>query len=498
MPDDCDVLVVGSGAGGASLAYACARAGKRVLLLERGSPPPTGAAHDERTTLIAKQPYDDRPVEVNGTARRLYMGGVVGGGTALFGAALLRPGQADFQPGRHYGERIPRAIWDWAIPYEALEPYYDQAERLYGVAGVAADDFGPLQRPRHGFPNRPLPLHPLNERLMAANRAAGLRPFRLPLAIDAGRCLACPACAGYVCPNGARQSSGHLLERAAAESLPLRVLTNVEARSLTTNGAGRVAGVLAVDRASGAQAVYRAQRYVVAAGAIGSALLLLRAQLGGPLVGRHYMFHLAPIAVGVFPRRTGGSTTFVKQVGFADYYLGTPTFPHKLGLVQSLPVPGPLLLAKTAPRCLPGCVREFLRQRMLPLTGIIEDLPDPANAVSLGGDGQPRLRHRFGLYDRERGRELGRRMVQILRQAGALFCLAKAFPTDEHVAHQCGTLRCGTAADHAVVDRDCRLFGHDNVFVADGSILPTSLGVGPALTIIANALRVADVVAREA
>jgi choline dehydrogenase-like flavoprotein len=199
--------------------------------------------------------------------------------------------------------------------------------------------------------------------------------------------------------------------------------------------------------------------------------------------------------LGLFPRRTGADETYTKQVGFADYYHGTPAYAHKLGLVQSLPVPGLKMLAKATR--LPVAVLEFMRRRMLPLTGIVEDLPDPANRITIGTDGALELTHRFSPYDQDRGRRLGRLMKEILRNAGALVCAAKDFPSEEHVAHQCGTLRCGTDPAHAVVDADCRLFGQPNVFVVDGSIFPTSLGVGPALTIIANALRVARIAAPE-
>jgi choline dehydrogenase-like flavoprotein len=208
------------------------------------------------------------------------------------------------------------------------------------------------------------------------------------------------------------------------------------------------------------------------------------------------MAHLSPIVVGVFPRRTRADETFVKQVGFADYYFGTEEYPHKMGLVQSLPVPGPLLTAKNAPRLLPRPVLGFLRRHMLPLAGIVEDLPDPDNRVSWAG-GRPSLRHRYGAYDLERGRRLSRLMARILRRAGAVVCLKKRLALDEHVAHQCGTLRFGTDPAHAVLDRDCRMFRHPNVLAVDGSFFPTSLGVGPALTIIANALRVAAVVTAE-
>jgi choline dehydrogenase-like flavoprotein len=497
MGHDCDVIVVGSGAGGATFAHACARAGKSVLLIERGRKYIVdGIAHDERAMLIDKKPYDDREVAVNGSRKRLYMGGVVGGGTALYGAALLRPSRDDFHPGRSYGDRIPREIWDWPISYDDLAPYYTQAEQLYGVAGCADESLAPLEQSRDGFPAQHLPLHPINHRLIVANRARGLRPFRLPLAIDPVRCLRCADCAGYICPTGARSSSAHLIERAAAAGLPLRVLTHVEVERLQLNGKNEIDGVRLLDQATGERTVVRGRRYVLAAGSIGSPLLLLRSGVDHGLIGRHYMVHLSPIVVGVFPRSTGSDETFVKQVGFADYYFGARGFAHKMGIVQSLPVPGPLMTAKMAPM-LPRSIQGFLRRRMLPMAGIVEDLPDPANRVTCGADGQPRLRHRFGVYDLERGAQLRRLMSLILRRTGAALCISRQFASDEHVAHQCGTLRFGEDPAHSVIDPDCRMYGHPNVFVVDGSFFPTSLGVGPALTIMANALRVARRVAAE-
>jgi choline dehydrogenase-like flavoprotein len=500
---DCDVSVVGSGAGGATLAYACASRGKSVVLWERGRRASTeGRPLDERATLINKEPYEDRAVEVNGSVKRLYIGGILGGGTALYGAALLRPTRQDFHPGIYYGNRIPRAIWDWPISYDTLDPYYSEAERLYGVSGNDEEDFGPLQKPSNGFPNPPLPLHPINARLMTANQAAGLRPFRLPLAINPDLCLRCHACAGYVCPTGARHSSAQLLDQALAAGWPLSVRTNIDVERLELGDNGQVAGVYGLDRQTGERVLCRARRYVLAAGAIGSPLLLLRSGLerngpGSDLLGRNYQVHLSPIVIGIFSEPTKADETFVKQVGFWDFYFGTREFPHKMGLVQSLPVPGPLLTAKMAWPFLPQRLLGWLRRRMLPLAGIVEDLPDPANRVTCGSDGQPRLHHRFGAYDVQRGRHLARWMARILKKAGAALCLIKSFASDEHVAHQCGTLRFGRDPAHAVLDQDCRLFGHTNVFVVDGSFMPTSLGVGPALTIAANALRVANIVVAE-
>jgi choline dehydrogenase-like flavoprotein len=498
VPYDFDVIVIGSGAGGGTFAYDCAKAGKRVLLLERGkrySPEPQ--AHDETSMLVQKRPYDDRAVRINGVSKRLYLSGVYGGGTALYGAALMRPSKEDFHPGRSYGQRIPRAIWDWPIAYEELEPYYTQAERLYGVAGCTDDDYSPLERPALGYAERANPAKDVNKKLIVANQARGLRPFRLPLAIDFTRCLQCGVCPGYICPNGARRSSAQLLDRAIESGLPLQVLTGVEVESLTRDGRGHLNGVRVRNRTTGTAAFYRAHRYGLAAGALRSPLLLLRSGLDGPLVGRNYMYHLAPIVAGLFPRKTGAENTFVKEVGFADYYFGTRAYGHKMGIIQSLPVPGPLMLAKAAPPHLPRALLHFLRRRMLPLLGIIEDLPNPANGVGLDQDGQPVIRHSFGSYDLARGRRLSRFMSQILRAAGALFCLSTPLPSSEHVAHQCGSLRFGRKPGEAVAAADCRMFGQPHLFLLDASIFPTSLGVGPALTIMANALRVASIVKRE-
>jgi choline dehydrogenase-like flavoprotein len=498
MARDFDLIVIGSGAGGGTFAFACALAGKSVLLLERGARfAPRSHTHDERAMLIEKKPYEDRPIVVNGAAARLYLGGVYGGGTALYGAALLRPSRDDFHPGRSYGKTIPREIWDWPISYEDLEPFYAQAEGLYGVAGCRGDDYAPLQRPALTYPEKANPAQAINRKLIAANRSRGLRPFRLPLAIDFRKCLRCGVCPGYICPNGARRSSAQLLDGAIESGLPLKIMTGVEAEIFTRDGKGQVDGVQVLHRATGTREILRSQRYGIAAGALASPLILLRSGFDAPLIGRNYMYHLAPIVAGIFSRGTGAESTFVKEVGFADYYLGSRGYAHKMGLIQSLPVPGPLMMTRAAGKRVPHAAIQFLRKRMLPLLGIVEDLPNPENRVNLGAHGQPSIHHSFCAYDLERGRRLCRFMIQILKAAGALFCLPTVLPSTEHVSHQCGTLRFGRDPATSIAGADCRMFGQARLFVIDGSIFPTSLGVGPALTIMANALRVARIVTQE-
>ncbi|MCA9068707.1 MAG: GMC family oxidoreductase, partial [Planctomycetaceae bacterium] len=162
-----------------------------------------------------------------------------------------------------------------------------------------------------------------------------------------------------------------------------------------------------------------------------------------------------------------------------------------------IPVPGELMLAKSGLKRIPNAFIHALRKRMLPLCGIVEDLPNPNNRVTLERNGDLSLNHQFSDFDKERGTHLRQEMCRILKRAGAIWCVKREIPSQEHVAHQCGTLRFGTNPTHALADANGRMFSSENLFLADGSIFPTSLGVGPALTIMANALRIASIIAKE-
>ena len=497
MDFDFDAIIIGSGAGGASFAHSCAAAGKSVLLIERGQRPSPGITHlNEQVTLIDKAPYDDRHIIVNEQPRQLYMGGVLGGGTSVYGAAMLRPSRDDFQPGRHYGKRLSRELWEWPISYEQLRPFYDEAENLFKISISPSEDYRPLQSPRSTLNINALPLAPINEHLISKNQIRGLRPFRLPLAIDTERCQRCDSCAGFLCPFEARRSTAQLIDETSNQH-SLHLLTNHEVECFEIGKRKKIRAVLVRDRNTGNIQQFRAKCFALAAGAIGSTAILLRSEIASPQVGQNYMMHYSPIVIGMFARSTGANETFVKQIGFADYYYGTPDYPKKMGIIQSLPAPGPLMMAKCGLKQIPKCLLQALRKHMLPLVGIVEDLPDENNRVILEQDGSIRLQHSYSPFDRERGKSLSREMCRILRRAGALMHFSKLLPSKEHVAHQCGTLRFGRNPKHAVADSNCRVFGQDNLFVVDGSVLPTSLGVGPSLTIVANALRVAKIASAE-
>ncbi|MEL7039582.1 MAG: GMC family oxidoreductase [Cyanobacteria bacterium J06592_8] len=496
MSYDFDAIIIGSGAGGGTVAFALATAGKRVLLVERGPRfADKTAFQDEQRMLIEKEAFDDRIFEVNGHSARLHISGILGGGTSLYGGVLIRPSQYDFHPGKYYSEWLPRHLWDWPIAYDDLAPYYDKAEQLMQVSGDSTPIPG-VETPTNGYPCEVPALAPINQHLETAIAKAGFTPFHLPFGIDFNRCLRCPTCPGFYCPNDARASTTvRLLDQIEPQNLQVRTLT--EATRLLTDSQGKVIGVQLRDRETNQTEQLTAKVYILSAGAIGSPAILLKSGLTGrsDQVGRNYMFHCGALAAGFFVGETGGADSLIKQLGFTDLYLGSAEFPHKLGLAQTVPVPGPLSMQSEVPFPLPTAIARFLLKRMLVITGLVEDLPQTENRVELGQNGEIRLTHRFHPYDVYRSKYYMRQLRTVFRHAGAVFTYGVTGDKDEvHTSHQAGTTRFGTDPQTSVLDPDCRLHDHENVFVVDGGFMPNSLGVSPALTIMANALRVSEAI----
>jgi choline dehydrogenase-like flavoprotein len=502
---DFDALVIGSGAGGGTAAWALSRAGKKVLLLERG--PRFNDPHamqDESEMLIRMRPFEDRDIWMNEKLRRLYVGGVTGGGTSLYGAVLLRPSPEDFLPGKWYSRYLSRQQWDWPISYHDLESYYEQAEDLYHVAAAVTDPMPHVGKRDKPFPQQPDKLVPISKKLARGIESRGYTPFSLPLAMDWATCLRCPSCPGYMCPTGARASSLNRCIEPAIRDHGLEIWDECEATELVhgavKGGSDRRIKSVRVSR-NGETIDVSADTYVVAAGAIGTPVLLQRSGLGGQSdqLGRNYMYHDGGIAVGIYYHPTGAADKFAKQVGFTDLYFGTNDFPFKLGYAQALPIPGPLSIMDNLPFPLPERVARFMHSRMVTLAGSVEDLPQGMNRVELGRDGSIQIHHKFHQFDTFRAKFFKRELMKIMRASGAQLVVGATGEADEtHTAHQVGTARFGSDPDHAVLDKNCRIFGTENAYVVDGSFMPTSLGVGPALTIIANSLRVSDFILGEA
>lgn len=501
MAADVDVLIIGTGAGGGTAALSLAQAGKKVLMVERGVRfKDRRAFQDEHRMLVGMEPFDDRPLMRNGEKRRLFNGGIAGGGSSLYGAVLLRPSPDDFIPGKYYHSYLPKHLHEWPIQYEDLAPWFDKAENLYRVSGNVKQPPHHLGKRDNDYPGTLPPLEPISEKLTHALRSEGLNPFQLPLGIDFSTCLHCPTCPGYLCPTGARSSSLHRAVDPAINLHGAELWTETEAIELIQKG-NRVASVRLLNRLSGQVHEVTAETVLLGAGAIGTAALLLRSNVGNrsDQVGRNYMYHTGAVAAGVFLKPQGSADRFSKQVGYTDDYFGLPDYPHKLGYAQVLPVPGPLSLVQESPIPMPELAAQAVYERTVTLAGTVEDLPQENNRVTLGQDGVVHLDHRFHSYDIERSKVFMGRLKKVMKRAGASFVIGMTGDKDVvHTAHQVGTARFGKDPETAVLDRDCRVHGVENLYAVDGSFMPTSLGVGPALTIIANAMRVADRIVKEA
>ena len=490
IPDHYDAVIIGTGAGGGTAGYKLASMGKRVLFVERGQVfDDEKNFQDERAMQIEKLASDDRRFNFDGLRERPFIGGVAGGSTSLYGACLMRPAEIDFTPGRFYGQYLDRGFWEWPVSHAEMAPFYIEAENLYRVAG-ACEQRAPHLMPRvTAYPAKPLPLHPTNTALKKALEAAGLNPFTLPLGIDPSICDRCPSCPGYICPTGARASSLNRCIRPAVVNRHATLLTKTEVASVQVKGR-RITG-LELRNHTVRQRV-TADLFILAGGAIGSPVFLMRHHLtgGNDTIGRNYMFHLGVIFTALCTHKTGAGREFIKQLGITDLYLSRGVSPHKLGYIQQLPIPGILTMQEQLPISLPKWLLRQALTRNITFAGAIEDLPLPTNRITLR-NGQIAIEHRYHPYDIHRAKLMRRAFLPAMRRIPASLAVAMVAKDEKlHVAHQVGTCRFGNDPATSALDKNCRLHHMDNLYVLDGSFMPTSLGVAPALTIMANALRV--------
>ncbi|MDJ0784423.1 MAG: GMC family oxidoreductase [Desulfosarcinaceae bacterium] len=491
LSDHYDAVVIGTGAGGGTAGYKLAALGRRVLFIERGKRFADAAAfQDERAMQIEKRASDDRRINFGTRKALAFIGGVAGGSTALYGACLLRPSRHDFMPGRFYGRYLDRSLWEWPVSPEEMAPFYTEAEALYRAAGDV-DQTVPhlLQRPLR-YPADPLPLHPTNAALRGVFEQAGLHPFVLPMGIDGDKCDRCAACPGYICPTDARASSLNRCIVPAVQRHRADLITEAEVVRVLMRG--RALTGLVLQNRTGRHHRVTADLFVLAAGAIGSPAFLMQHGLtgGNDLIGRNYMFHLGVLFTALCTRPTGAGETFIKQLGITDLYLSRGRRPHKLGYIQQLPIPGVLTMQAQLPFPLPKRLLGTAFRRNVTFAGAIEDLPQPTNRVLLRNR-EITLQHRYHPYDVFRARLMRRGFMPAMRRIPDSVAVGLIAKNEKlHVAHQVGTCRFGSDPATSALDPSCRLHHLDNLYVLDGSFMPTSLGVAPTLTIMANALRV--------
>lgn len=500
-----DVVIVGSGFGGTLAAHALVNAGRRVLMLERGGWVVRGPENWEPDGVgeLTEHYATDWPYRVHQQRGPREVGAYfcVGGPSVFYGGVSLRYRAEDFEPD-------PIIAGDsgaeWPYSYADLEPYYAEVERIIGVAGSAGDD--PTDPPRSSdYPMPPGELAPTAEIVGRGAHRLGLRPFRLPLALNRtdaeGRsvCQACATCDGFACAIGAKNDlATAVLPGLVDRGLELR--PGVVVTRLVAEGR-RVTGVEAVERQTGERLTVRARHVVLAAGALASPQLILASGLerlnpGGDVVGRYLMRHYNEIIFGFFLDPPGRRRRFHKQLGIHDFYFGHPRRGPvgKLGGLQQLPTPPTALVRANLPRWI-GPVAAPLVKHLAGLLVIAEDQPRHENRIEVDHAerdqwGLPRgiVRHRYTRRDRAAGRTLAREARRILLRAGALALYRHRILT---FSHALGTVRMGRDPARSALDQWGAFRGLDNLYVLDGSCMPTAAGVNPSLTIAANALRAA-------
>jgi choline dehydrogenase-like flavoprotein len=499
-----DIIIIGSGAGGGTLAYALAASGKSILLLERGESIPKEDAnwnpavvHRERRYAPAETWYDE-----HNQPQRCPTFYNVGGNTKWYGAVLMRFRAEDFDGLCHYGGRTPA----WPIRYADLEPYYTQAEQLYQVRGVRGfDPTEPCASEPYAY--GPLRHEPRIQQLADDLTRAGLHPFPLPVGImrddtepERQPCRRCATCGGYPCKLAAKCDAETIVVAPALRYPNVTLLTGAMVTRLETNSSGRSVTTVHVRRGD-QEDRYHGSIVVVAAGAINSAALLLRSASdrhpnglanSSGMVGRNYMRHIKSSIIAI--THEPHHTIFQKTLGWNDWYFGDELWDFPLGHVQTLGKPHPSLYADDDIPA--GLMRETIAARTLDLVAFSEDLPNPNNRITLMRDGS--IRVAYTPNNREGHHRLIARIDALLPKIG---CTGRLARHDLYVGqtnsvnganHQCGTVRFGDDPTTSTLDRWCKAHELDNLYVVDTSFMPSSTASNPALTIIANALRVAE------
>ena len=503
-----DVIIIGSGAGGGTLAWSLAPTGKKILLLERGDYIPREKQNWDSHAVVVENRYHVEEAWSDRDGDPFHPGThyCVGGNTKFYGAALIRMREHDFGAVQHHGGVSPA----WPIDYAELEPYYTRAEHLYQVHGRRGAD--PTEPPASApYLHPPLSHEPRIQQLVDDLTGLGHRPFPMPVGVmrdeanpQRSRCIRCDTCDGFPCLVQAKADAQVICIEPALEAHPnLSLLTRAHVARLVTDGRGRRVTGVEVER-DGERLTVTADVVVVSAGAINSAALLLRsasdahpdglANRSG-VVGRHYMCHLNSMLLAV--SREPNPTLFQKTWGLNDFYNSTPEFEFPMGHISMIGKADASVLRAGAPRIVPGMTLEIMANHTMAFWLTSEDLPDPENRVRLGANGGIVLD--YTPNNEEGHRRLVAKLKSLLKAIRChddhLIPLNAYIPARiplAGVAHQNGTVRFGDDPRASALDRDCKAHDLDNLYVVDGSFFPSSSAVNPALTIIANALRVGD------
>jgi choline dehydrogenase-like flavoprotein len=501
-----DLIIIGTGAGGGTLARKLAPSGKRILLLERGDyvkrEPDNWSTR--AVNVLGKYQTKETWLDKDGKSLHPHTNYCVGGNTKFYGAALFRMRKEDFGEVKHHGGISPA----WPITYDEMEPYYTEAERLYQVHGERGVD--PTDPPASApYPHLPVSHEPRIQKLSDDFKRLGLNPFHVPLGIRLDErnprksaCIRCTTCDGHPCLVQAKSDAQTLGVDPALEHSNVELVTNSYVSYLETDASGKRVTRVHVER-DGQKESYSADIVVASAGAINSAALLLRSKSdkhprglanGSDAVGRHYMGHVNSVVLAI--SREPNPTVFQKTLAINDFYFASNEWEFPMGHISFVGKMDADTLSAGAPKLVPGMTLEIMAKHSLDFWLTSEDLPDPDNRVTLSKDGKITLS--YTPNNLEGHNRLVAKLKSMLR---AIDCQEHLLPLQlfvgqriplAGVAHQNGTIRFGDDPRTSALDPDCKSHEVDNLYVVDASFFPSSGAVNPALTIMANALRVGD------
>jgi choline dehydrogenase-like flavoprotein len=500
-----DVIIVGSGAGGGTLAHRLAPSGKRVLIVERGEYLRREADNWSSRAVNVDAKYHTREVwsDRKGKPLHPHTHYYVGGNTKFYGAALFRLRREDFGELRHEDGISPA----WPITYDDIEPYYTIAERLYRVHGERGVD--PTEPPASApYPYPAITHEPRIQQLHDALERQGLHPFHTPLGImldeqspRTSKCIRCATCDGYGCIVNAKSDAQVICVDPALEYANVELLTGAFVSRLETSASGRTVTGVRVER-NGTTELYTADIVVLSCGAINSAALLLRSASdahpnglanSSDCVGRHYMGHVNSVQLAI--SRTPNPTVFQKTLALNDFYFGAPDSAYPLGHISFVGKLDAIALSAGAPAFVPNLTLDVMARHSLDFWLTSEDLPDPENRVTIDRNGGIVLQ--YAPNNDAAHRRLIDRLHRIVIGCDCTHLVPRQLWIGQRiplagVAHQNGTCRFGHDPATSVLDVNCKAHDVDNLYVVDASFFPSSGAVNPALTVMANALRIGD------
>ena len=485
-----DIIIIGSGAGGGTVARELAGTGAKILIVERGGFVPQEDHNWNPSSVWRDLRYrtTETWLDESGQSFRPYTHYCVGGNTKFWGTVMYRLRPEDFGVVEHIDGTSPA----WPIDYATLAPYYDRAERMYEVHGQQGVD--PTEGPRGPYPFPPVPHARVVGEIVDQLKAQGLHPSPLPLGLREN-CIFCNTCNSFPCKIHAKSDAEVCAVRPATQSANVTLWTNAIARRLITDPTGRKIAAVEIERGAVVERV-TASLVIASCGAVNSAALLLRsandkhpnglANSSG-LVGKRYMAHLATMMLVFHPFRKN-DTVFQKTVAINDFYWKGPGSRFPLGQIQSQGRTHGVMAQTVVPQ-VPVWAYEMWVARGVDWLAMTEDLPRVENKVTIESNGQIRLQYRPNNVPAHDA--LVRETKKMLRKLGFWIVVAHSHKA-KNTTHQCGTLVFGTDPRQSVLDTYCRTHDIDNLFVVDASFFPSSAAVNPGLTIIAQAIRAAD------